>query len=78
MDGMRQLKDDAFDMKRALLIGDLKGVATIMNRSWLAKKATARQISNPAIETLWDVAMANGALGGKVSGRRRRVSDVPV
>jgi D-glycero-alpha-D-manno-heptose-7-phosphate kinase len=68
LEGLRQLKEDAFDMKRALLVGDLKAVATIMNRSWLAKKATASQISNPMIETLWDVALANGAMGGKVSG----------
>jgi D-glycero-alpha-D-manno-heptose-7-phosphate kinase len=68
MEGMRQLKEDAFDMKRALLVGDLTSVATIMNRSWLAKKATASQISNTEIETLWNVAMGNGAMGGKVSG----------
>ena len=68
MEGMRQLKADAFSMKDALLTGDLKAAAAIMNRSWLAKKATASQISNPGIEALWDVALANGAMGGKVSG----------
>ena len=68
MEGMRQLKSDAFEMKRVLLTGDLGSVATILNRSWIAKKATASQVSNAAIDQLWDVAMANGAVGGKVSG----------
>jgi len=49
-------------------MGDIQGVATILNRSWEAKKATASQISNPMIENLWNVAMSNGAMGGKVSG----------
>jgi len=68
MDGLDQLKADAFKMKRSLLVGDLKDVAEILNRSWLAKKATAEQISNAQIERLWTVARSNGALGGKVSG----------
>ena len=68
MAGLQQLKADAFEMKQAMLIGSLGGVAAILNRSWTAKKATASQISNPEIERLWNVALANGAMGGKVSG----------
>ncbi len=68
MEGLHQLKADAYEMKQKLLMGDIQGVATILNRSWEAKKATASQISNPMIENLWNVAMSNGAMGGKVSG----------
>ena len=38
---MHKLKADAAEMKRALLIGDIDGMARILNESWKAKKATA-------------------------------------
>ncbi len=68
MVGLQQLKADAYEMKRRLLVGDIPGVAQVLNRSWEAKKATASQISNDTIERLWDTALRSGALGGKVSG----------
>jgi len=43
-------------------------VAEILNRSWAAKKKTAEGISTGAIERLHAIAMAHGALAGKVSG----------
>jgi D-glycero-alpha-D-manno-heptose-7-phosphate kinase len=39
-----------------------------LNRSWAAKKQTASGISTEQIERLVEIAFANGALGGKVSG----------
>lgn len=68
MRNMHQLKQDAHDMKDALLRGDVGHMADILNRSWEAKKNTAKGISNPLIETLYAQAMADGAIGGKVSG----------
>jgi D-glycero-alpha-D-manno-heptose-7-phosphate kinase len=55
-------------MKDALLRGDIERLASILNQSWRAKKRTAHSISTPLIDGLYDVAMAEGALGGKVSG----------
>lgn len=65
---MHQMKQDAIDMKHALLRGDISAMATILNRSWEAKKRTAAGISTGRIEELYDLAFANGAIGGKVSG----------
>jgi galactokinase len=39
-----------------------------LNRSWEAKQRTAHGISTDRIEELRDIAFANGAVGGKVSG----------
>ena len=39
-----------------------------MQRSWTAKKLTAESVSNAAIDEVFDSAMKNGALAGKVSG----------
>jgi len=68
LDGLHALKKDAFDMKQALLGGDVQGMAEILNRSWISKKATAESVSNSHIDSLYSVARANGARGGKVSG----------
>ena len=65
---MHQLKSDAYAMKEAVLKGDFRAFATVLNRSWQAKKQTAASISNPRIEHLMDTAMGAGAIAGKVSG----------
>lgn len=68
IDALHQLKSDAFAMKEAVLKGDLRTFAAIMNRSWNAKKQTAGSITNDRIERLMDITMRAGAIAGKVSG----------
>lgn len=63
-----KMKQDALDMRQALVRGDVRLMATILNRSWQAKKQTAQGISTKRIEQLYDAAFAAGAMGGKVSG----------
>ena len=65
---MHQLKADAFEMKETVLKGDFRRFATVLNRSWEAKKQTAASISNDRINGLFDVALSAGAIAGKVSG----------
>lgn len=65
---MLQLKQEASDMKEALLTSDFDRIASTLRRGWEAKKATSSAISNSEIERILDLAIANGALGGKVSG----------
>jgi D-glycero-alpha-D-manno-heptose-7-phosphate kinase len=68
IDSLHQLKGDAIEMKAALLRGEIGRMAAILNRSWDAKKRTAAGISTGRIEQLHELAFANGAVGGKVSG----------
>ncbi len=68
LEAMHQLKQDAFEMKAALLTGDVGRMAAILNRSWTAKKATSQSVSNAEIDRIWTVAHENGAVGGKISG----------
>ena len=67
-DSLHRLKQDAIDMKQALLRGNVPAMAAILNRSWIAKKETAAGISTELIEALFKTAMENGALAGKISG----------
>ena len=68
MVAMHKLKADAAEMKRALLVGDIDRMAEVLNESWKAKKATAQGVSNAGLDALFDLAMSQGALAGKVSG----------
>lgn len=68
LESMHQLKADAAAMREALLRGDMRDLAAILARSWAAKKRTAKGIATGDVERLFEVAMAQGAWGGKVSG----------
>ncbi len=68
MEGMHQMRLDAIDMKNAIMLGDIGGIAMLLERSWVAKKRTAPGISNARIEQLEGMARAAGAIGAKVSG----------
>jgi len=66
--GMHALKREAVEMKEALITDNLSACAKTLRRGWAAKKATASNVSNLEIERILDLALANGALAGKVSG----------
>ncbi|WP_312734405.1 dehydrogenase [Brevundimonas sp.] len=68
LDGMHRLKQDATAMKDAVLEGDMRRIARVLMRSWEAKKMTASGIATPLVDQLFNVAMREGAWGGKVSG----------
>jgi len=68
IDNLHQLKVDAIEMKQALLRADIVGMATVLDRSWRAKKGTAQGVSTKEIEQLCETALGAGALAGKVSG----------
>lgn len=68
MDALHALKQDAIQMKEAVLLGDLSKIAAAMQRSWEAKKATASSVSNAMIDEIFESALLSGALAGKVSG----------
>jgi D-glycero-alpha-D-manno-heptose-7-phosphate kinase len=65
---LHQLKADAMSMKRTMLAGDMRSMAEILAHSWTAKKRTASAVTTPLIDELYQLALASGALGGKVSG----------
>lgn len=68
VEAMHNLKDQAVQMKDALLKGELNRIGEIMQYGWKNKKDMAGSISNELIDKIYDVAMMNGATGGKISG----------
>ncbi len=65
---MHKIKQSAIDTKTALLKGDINAFASILGEAWENKKKMAKCISNDMIQEAFDVAMASGAIAGKVSG----------
>ncbi len=60
--------DLAYEMKEALENNDLSSFGKILNDSWELKRTLASGISNPDIDRAYEIAMKNGALGGKLLG----------
>ena len=58
----------AKEIGKALTDGDIEKAGALLHESWGYKKQFSEKISNEAIDRLYSLAMASGAIGGKVSG----------
>ena len=65
---MHGIKREALIMKECLLKGDFDGIVNSMLQGWESKKRSAKTVSNPHIEKIYDAAINAGALAGKISG----------
>jgi D-glycero-alpha-D-manno-heptose-7-phosphate kinase len=65
---MDELKEITVGLKNALLQGRLDDFGALLNEAWFNKKKMAKQITSTTIDTLYDTARKNGALGGKILG----------
>jgi D-glycero-alpha-D-manno-heptose-7-phosphate kinase len=68
IDNLHFIKDLGLQSQRALENDDLHEFARLMDVHWQRKKERARGMSNSRIDEWYDVAMTNGALGGKLIG----------
>lgn len=68
IEAMHGIKHEALVMKECLLRGDFNGMVDSMLQGWENKKSSAKTVSNPHIDEIYDAAIASGALAGKVSG----------
>jgi D-glycero-alpha-D-manno-heptose-7-phosphate kinase len=68
LDALHLVKAMAFEAKEYLERGDLTGFGALLDRAWQNKKKFARGVSNPLIDECYDLALQNGAGGGKVTG----------
>ena len=58
----------AFEMKNALLVGDVDKFGLLLDQAWQCKKKLSSRISDPSIDELYAIAIKQGALGGKLLG----------
>jgi len=65
---IEKLKEIAESMKNALLNGNLHEFAGLLNQNWECQKKLHPSVMNNEIEKLFDIALKNGAVGGKAAG----------
>lgn len=68
LEAMHGLKSEALKMKESLLRGDFAGLVDSMRQGWDNKKRSAKTVTNPHIDAIYDAASQAGAVAGKVSG----------
>lgn len=68
LEGMRQQKQIAIEMKNALLRRQFGDFGSLLHTAWQNKKKFSTKITNPQIDEMYEASRKAGALGGKISG----------
>jgi D-glycero-alpha-D-manno-heptose-7-phosphate kinase len=68
LNALKNLKQIAVEVKNALLKDDLLYFSTLLNDNWDNQKRLHASVTNPRIDSLFDLALSAGATGGKASG----------
>ncbi len=65
---LQNMVDLVYQLRDTLMAGNLDNFGSLMHENWMMKQQLASGISNPLINELYDLALKNGALGGKLLG----------
>lgn len=68
IDNLHYVKELGYKSQAAFESGDLEKFAELMNVHWEHKKQRSNSMSNNKINDWYDIALKNGALGGKLIG----------
>ena len=68
IESLHQIKKIGYETKRAFETGNLDKFGELLDVHWNNKKQLSKNISNPFIDSCYDTALKNGALGGKIMG----------
>jgi D-glycero-alpha-D-manno-heptose-7-phosphate kinase len=68
LDSLHMIKDIGLRTKKAFQQGDIDKFGEYLHEHWNMKKGLSDKISNPFIDKCYDMALKNGALGGKIMG----------
>ena len=68
IDKMHEIKALGYRVRDSLANGDTRSFGELLDLHWRTKKKLSDQISSNRIDQLYDIAMQNGALGGKIMG----------
>ncbi|MBQ3280055.1 GHMP kinase [Candidatus Saccharibacteria bacterium] len=67
-EGQKKIVSLTHDLKEQLERGNIDILGKILDENWKIKRTLASGISNSKFDELYDLAMRNGALGGKILG----------
>jgi len=65
---LSEMANIAKDMQYSLASNNFDNFAYLLDKEWLLKKTLAPGITNETIEEVYNIALSNGAMGGKLCG----------
>jgi D-glycero-alpha-D-manno-heptose-7-phosphate kinase len=68
IENLHHVKELGHKIKNALESDNLRDFGSLMNEHWQFKKRRSGSMSNPDIDSWYELALKNGALGGKLIG----------
>jgi D-glycero-alpha-D-manno-heptose-7-phosphate kinase len=68
VDSMHYIKELGYQILDALESGNIHEIGKKFHTHWEHKKKISTKMSNPQFDKIYATALANGALGGKISG----------
>lgn len=68
IENMHYIKDLGYKILEAVESGNLTDIGLMFDEHWQHKKKISSKISNPKFDKIYEIAKANGAIGGKITG----------
>jgi len=68
IEALHYVKGLSEEMNSALKQSNITHFGELLHKGWIAKKKFAKGVSNEDVDKMYDVALENGALGGKLTG----------
>lgn len=66
--GLHRIKATALECRKCLESDRLDDLGALLNQGWQEKRRLATGITNPWIDEVYETALRNGAIGGKITG----------
>lgn len=68
MKSLHFVKGLAEELYSSLTNSDITAVGELLHKGWMAKKKFVKNVSNERIDMIYDAALKEGAIGGKITG----------
>ena len=68
LDSLHYIKESGYKILDIVESGNISELGHMFDEHWKYKKQLAKGITNQQFNEIYDIAMNNGALGGKISG----------
>jgi D-glycero-alpha-D-manno-heptose-7-phosphate kinase len=68
LEALNRVKEMVQPVKEVLEKGDMAGLGDLLHQNWLEKKKFAKGVTNQFIDASYDLALQEGAWGGKIAG----------
>jgi len=68
IDRLHKIKELGFLTKKVFETGEIDKFGEILHEHWITKKGLSDKITDPFIDEAYDMAIRNGAIGGKIVG----------